>query len=708
VHLLRTRPRATATDWHGARCRNPVSARASSGLLTTGCLGVALVLAPAAPALAQDGGLDPILIEAPRLERDLLDVPAAVDQVGRREVRQGRAGLSLAESLEQVPGLFFQNQNNFVQGLRISTRGFGARAPFGVRGIRIRLDGFPLTLPDGQSQTDLIDLASVDRIEVIRGPSAVGYGNAAGGVIDIETANGRNTQYTPKASTRLGSHGHQVGVLAGEARGPWAYHLSANGLRRDGYREHARVERNRLNLKTTRQLGDSRELQAVFSALDNPEAEDAGGLTARQLANDRDQATDAAVALDAGQQVQQQRLGLRWRDGDVADGKLTLRGFWSQRDFEQQLPFAGNSLLGYERDFFGVGADYTGETALAGLPLRYTVGTHVDRQIDDRFRFAVDASGERQRRTADERQQATAGGVFVRADLKVTERMDWSAGLRFDRVRFEIDDHLLSDGDDTGERRYDETSGSLGALYTLAPGHRLYANVSTAFETPTFTEFADPDGSGGFNPAIEPQQALNREIGARGRFGDRLRYQLALFRVDVRDEIVQFERNQRDFYDNAARTRRDGLEVGLDWIATDRLTLAGAWAWSDYRFEQFVDGDGNDLSGNRLPGLPQHQAYLEADWQTADGLYARADLRLVDSVFADNANTDRVDGYATLDLRLGRNWIVADGRRVEGWFGIDNVTDEEYVANVRINAFGGSYFDPAPERTFLAGVELGF
>ncbi len=653
--------------------------------------------------------LDPILITAPRMERNLQDVPAAVDRVDRRAIHQGRAGLTLDESLRGVPGLFLQNRYNFAQGLRISTRGFGARAPFGIRGIRIRLDGFPETLPDGQSQTDAIDLHSAERIEIIRGPAAVAYGNAAGGVIDITTADGRDAIHDQVLSADLGSDRlRQAGMRLGGSEGEWAHNISASALRFDGHRDHSETDNRRFNAKVTRAFGRERELQTVLTLLDNPFTEDPGGLTAAELAANRTAAAPNAEPLNAGQTAEQQRLGLRWRDRAVAGGELTLRGFYTRRDFEQQLPFPGSSLLGYERDFFGLGAEYSNRTRLAGRPLDWVVGADLDRQIDDRFRFAVDGNGTVQSRTADERQQATAAGLFVQADLGLTERFDASAGLRFDRVRFTIDDHLTADGDDSGARRFDETSASLGALYTLAPGHRLYGNISTAFETPTFTEFADPDGTGGFNPDIEPQQALNRELGVRGHIGDRLRYDLALFRVDVRDEIVPFQDNGRDFFENAARTERDGIELGLDWIATDRLILAAAWTWSEYRFERFLDRDGNDFGGNRLPGLPEHLLHVEADWQDADGRFVRLDARLVDAVFADNANTVRVDDHAVLNARLGRSWYRGGGRRLDAWVGLDNLTDTEYIANVRINAGAGRYFEPAPGRSLRAGIEYGF
>jgi len=681
------------------------SASRSRALFLAASLGLAV------PAPADDGAMEPIVITAPRMERNLLDVPAAVDAVDREEIRSGRRGLTLDESLQRIPGLYFQNQYNFAQGLRISTRGFGARAPFGIRGIRLRVDGFPETLPDGQSQTDAIDLESAERIEVIRGPAAVAYGNAAGGVIDVTTADGRDMAYSPTISAQGGSDGYaKGGIRAGGNNGRWAYHISGSALRFDGFREQSRAQRDRVNAKVTRSFDGQRELQTVLTLMDNPVAEDPGGLTAERLERDRSSAAEGARKVDSGQDASQQRLGVRWRDGDWAGGALTVRSFYSHRDFEQQLPFSpGPSLLGYERDFFGLGTEFTSSVRVADVPVQYTIGGEADRQIDDRFRFDVDGGGTPTAQVADERQQATASGLFAQADLGVTDALDLSAGLRFDRVRFAIDDELTSDGDDSGSRRFDETSGSLGALYALSPDHRLYANISTAFETPTFTEFADPDGTGGFNPAIEPQQALNREIGARGRFGRDLRYQIALFRVDVDDEIVSFsfEGNERDFYENAAETRRDGVELGLDWIASERLSIAAAWTWSDYRFERFVDREGNDFTGNRLPGLPEHKLFVEADWRAADGRYARAGIRYVDSVYADNANEVPVDDYTTLDLRAGRVWGAA-GRRVEAWFGIDNATDIDHVANVRVNASGGRFFEPAPGRTFVAGLEVGF
>ncbi|PWG64270.1 TonB-dependent receptor family protein [Spiribacter halobius] len=654
--------------------------------------------------------VDPITVSAPRVERALQETPAAVTVVDGETFREGRQRLALDEALNRVPGLYFQNRYNFAQNLRLSTRGFGARAPFGIRGIRIRVDGFPETLPDGQSQIDAVDLDSITRAEVVRGPSSVLYGNATGGVIDLSTATGREDPGT-SVTAEAGSYDfYKLAARQGGVSGPWAYHVSASALDYEGYREQSETRKRLGNFSVSRELGGDRRLRAVLTVLDNPESEDPSALTLEEVREDRRQARDIAVTLDSGQEVEQQRLGLIYEDADAAGGQLTLRGFYTRRDFEQQLPFPGNSLLGFDRDFFGVGAEYARSASLFGQPFRYVTGVEVDRQIDDRDRFSVDGTGTQTGRTQEEEQQATASGAFLQGDLDVTDRLTASLGARVDRVRFEVDDRFLGDGrDDTGSRTFEEVSGSAGLLYRLTPDHSLYATVSTAFETPTFTEFAKRDGTGGLSEEIDPQEAFNREIGARGFLADSVRYEVAVFSVAVDDElIVDGDVDGRDFYENAGATSRDGLEIGLEWFATDAFTVNAAYTYGRYRFDRFVDVDGNDFAGNRIPGLPRHQLYLEGLWEGSNGWYAALDGQIVGPVFADNANDVEVSGYGVWNLRGGREWGLSGGRRVEVFGGVNNLFDKEYFANIRANAFGGRYYEPAPEANAYVGATLTF
>lgn len=681
-----------------------------------GCLPMALA-AWGAPALvaAEEGesaeALPTITISAPRLARELYDTPAAVSAVTREDIQQGQQRVRLDEALAPVPGLFLQNRDNFAQGQRIASRGFGARAPFGIRGIHIRVDGIPYTLPDGQAQIDAVDLDSAERIEVIRGPASVLYGNAAGGVLDITTGDGSEMRRSPVLRLQGGSHDYRkLALRQGGEHGSWAHSVSFSALDFEGYREQSAVEKRLLNARLGYRLDDDRTLSALVNLLDLPTAEDPGGLTAEEVAANRRQAAPAAAALDAGQRVEQQLLGLHYEDLDAAGGELNARAFVSRRDFEQQLPFPGNSLVDYRRRYYGASLDLTREETLGQRPLRYVAGLETGRQEDDRGRRAVTPQGAVSAETADEQQNATATGAFLLAELGVTEALELSAGVRHDRVRLSIDDRFQAEGiDASGSRTFREWTGSLGASYRYREGHQLYANLGTAYETPTFTEFARPDGGGGFNPEVAPQRALNRELGLRGRFANGLRYDLAAFSVRVDDELVPFEAGDgRTFYENAGRTARDGIELELDWSPALAWRVTSALTLADYRFSRFAD-DERDFADNRLPGLPRRQWHNRLTWYGSGERFASAEALYTGGFHADNANEVPVASHWLVNLRLGDSWPLGGaGTRLGAHLGVRNLLDEEHFANVRINAAGGRFFEPAPGRTLHAGLEVSF
>ena len=685
-------------------------------IVTTGVAASALLPFEAWAQSGDTGEGEDLVLEvtSPRLVRDLYETPAAVSVVNAPDIRQGQQRLQLDESLNTVPGLFFQNRYNFAQNLRLSTRGFGARAPFGIRGIRLQVDGIPYTLPDGQSQIDAVDLDSAQRIEVIRGPSSVQYGNAAGGVLDVTTA--RGDERPPGARLRLdgGSDDYRKAALQANGQsGDTSAIASLSWLNVNGHREQSSAEKGLFNGRLTHELTPGRRLTATLNALHNPESEDPGGLTRAQVEEDRNQATFLAKQLDAGQSVDQQTLGLEFEEAVSVPGQLTVNTFFSRRDFAQQLPFPGASRVAYDRQFYGVGSSYQQDSTLAGLPLVWMVGADVHRQRDQRRRYQVSFEGQVTGQTQDETQNATNAAVFAQGDLSLTEKLNLSLGARVDRLRLSIDDHRLADGDDSGSRTFREVSSVAGLSYRLAPRHQLYGTIGTAFESPTFTEFANPDGSGGFNPDIEPQEALNREVGVRGVIGSGLSYDLAVFSIRVDDEILPFEQDGRTFYENAGRTSRDGVEIGLAWDLSYTWRVTSALTLADYELKDFTDEQGNDASGNRLPDLPRENWVTELEWRGQGSRFAALEWQYVGDLYAENSNQTKVSDYWLLGLRAGDSLRVAD-QRLNLYAGIRNLLDEDYFANVRINANADrpvderGYFEPGPGRIFYAGLEWSF
>ncbi|MCZ0928001.1 TonB-dependent receptor [Halomonas janggokensis] len=676
-------------------------------LTTTSVCLAGCLLTPPALAQPNDTELATVEVTAPRLARELYATPAAVSTLESDAIAQGQQRVRLDESLVRVPGVFLQNRDNFAQGQRISIRGFGARAPFGVRGITFMVDGIPYTLPDGQAQLDAIDLDSAERIEVIRGPSSVLYGNAAGGVIDVTTADGRDNPGT-SLRAETGSDGYRkTSLQTGGSQGDWSHHVSLSALNVDGYREQSSTEKYLLNAKLRRELGSERALTAIVNLLDNPRSEDPGALNAEEVAEGRDQAAPNSLALDAGQNVDQQLLGLQYEDLAAGPGELYLKGFISQRDFEQQLPYVGDSRIGYQRDYLGASAEYHHEVTLGDLPLSYIAGVEVARQDDERFRKDVNPQGVVGEQLAEETQTATSTGAFVQGDLAMTEKLTLSLGARFDQVDLEVDDRYQDDGDQSGDRRFNEWSGSAGLSYRYRPQHQVYVNTGTAFETPTFSEFANPEG-GGFNAAIEPQKAWNREVGARGYLAPlALDYDLTLFSVRVRDELVPYDEGDRTFYQNAGDTDRDGIELALGWQFADQWRLDSALTLARYEFDRFATPT-ERFGGNRIPGLPEQTWVNQLTWEGRDDRFATLETQYTGDMVADNANETEVDDYWLLNLRAGNGWRLGEDTRLNAYVGVRNLLDEEHYANVRLNAGFGRYYEPAPGRSVYGGVEVSF
>lgn len=650
--------------------------------------------------------LEEVSVTATRVDKSVGDIPAAVGVVDEEGIQFGRQQLGLDESLVKMPGIFMQNRYNFSQDLRISIRGFGARSSFGIRGIKILVDGIPETLPDGQGNVDSIDLGSSQRIEVIRGPVSSLYGNASGGAILVHS---EDAPETPFISLRplFGEHGlqkHQIKF--GGRSGNFGTLVNLSDLDYDGYRDHSKTEARQINSKFSYDFSNDSGLTMVLNHTDSPTADDPGGLTAAQVDADPEQARQRNVDFDAGEEVKQTRLGFVYNSQIGEAGALMLRNYYVWRDFQNKLPFTGGGSVAFDRFFVGGGIQYTHTGKIGGLANRFSIGLDLDLQNDDRRRFDNN-QGVLGNLALDQNEEVESIGVFLQDEIALGKHLELTLGGRFDRIKFDVKDDFLADGDDSGKRTLEEFSPSLGLRYSITDNTSLYANISTSFETPTTTEFANPAG-GGFNPDLDPQQATNYEIGVKGSIGRRSRYELALFRIDVDDELVAFElptQPGRDFFNNAGESKRKGFELLFASEPVDGLTASIAYTYSDFTFEKFIDVNGNDFGGKTIPGIPDHLVHADLSYTHRTGLFASLDVLYSDKVFANNANSAASDSYLVSNLRLGYTRFF-DNWELSPFIGVNNIADERYNGNVRINAFGQRFFEPAPERNIYGGLTL--
>jgi len=665
-----------------------------------GWLGCASSWAEAQEVVAEAA---PLLITTPRTSSRWLSAPTAVSVVQAQQ-RPAEQGLALDHLLAPVPGAFAQNRYNLAQGLRPALRGFGARGNFGVRGLRVLVDGVPLTMPDGQTELDGLDLGLVERMEVLRGPASVLYGNAAGGVLAIET---REPPAVPYARLEAGIGGlgyEQVRAEIGGGLEQVSALLAYNHTQLDGYRRHGRGETNSLTGKL-RWYAPAGRLGLSFNAIDN-RAEDPGGLTEAEVKRNRRQAAPNNPLFESDETIRQQRLALVWDGYGPGADRYQLRTYLGQRDFANRLAFQTSGQTRFERHFAGVGGQYSHHRELMGFAHKITFGFDLESQRDQRERHD-NLQGTRGALRLQQEEKADSQGLFIEDEIQLSERWQLNLGLRHDRVRLAVADDFLSDGrDDSGSRTLTDWNHGLGLSYRLSPEQSLYGRIASSFETPTINELANPNG-GGFNPGLLPARALSRELGWKGEWNG-LRSELALYRIDLEDELIGFSlpsQPGRSFYRNAGQSRRDGLELSLDWQFAEHWRTYLAYSYNRYRFVEYRSG-GDDFAGKRIPGIPAQQLFGELSYERA-GTYASVNLSARNRLYADDANQVDVAGQALVGLRLGKR-LQLQGQSLEPFMGVDNLFDRAYFDNVRINAGGGRYFEPGPGRTLYVGMRAVF
>ena len=677
---------------------------------------IALTVAVVASARAAEP-TETIVVTATRTQQSSFVAPAAIDAVEGPALRDHKLRVNFSEGLGRVPGLNVQNRYNYAQDLQVSSRGFGARASFGVRGVRLLQDGIPLTMPDGQGQTGLFDLDSADRVEVLRGPFAALYGNSSGAVIQLFTA--------PVEQPRL----EVTGV--GAEYGTWrlestfagkfsALDVSGNLSRfeTDGVREHSVAQRDVANLKMRYAPGQRSRLTLIVNALDQPDTQDPLGLTQQQVDENPRQAGTNAVALDTRKSTRHVQGGLSWQYQLSDDNRLRISGYGGNRDLVQYLANPSTSLTGsggvvdLARTFGGASTQWDHSGQLGGSTYDLTLGAEYDRMKEHR-RGYVNVNGTKGDLRRDEDDTAYDVNGYAIVQWRPLERWTLSGGARYSEVNFEVVDHFIvgPNPDDSGTLSFSSTQPVVGAMFAITPDVNLFASGGRAFETPTLAELAyRPDGSPGINTDLEASTSNNYELGAKIRLGDHSRINTALFRSDTKQDIVTGPSPfpGRNTFVNAARSRREGAELSVQTAARSGWDCNFAYTYTRARFDEFVNFAGLDLSGNSIPGVPEQSVYAEVSWRPrADGFSAGLEARWVDRVYVNDINSASADNYAVLNLHAGWRQRFA-GWDLDAFVRVDNVTDENYVGSVIVNAANDRYFEPAPGRYLYVGVTAGF
>ena len=685
-------------------------------LLQAVAVPIAVALLPAV-APAQDAPrIDSLVITATRVEERAFDLPVAIDSVDATRIQQGQLQINLSESLSRVPGLVVQNRWNYAQDLQVSSRGFGARASFGVRGIRLYQDGIPATMPDGQGQTGSFSLASAQRIEVLRGPFSTLYGNAAGGVIAIFSEDGPPVP-TAQAQVIGGSFGtwNAIGKFGGEERG-FNFLATANHFATNGYRDHSEASRDQFNAKFKFALDGDTRVTMIANTLYQPEAQDPLGLTRAQWRANPRQADPAATLFDTRKTVGQQQGGATVERSIGADTTLRLTAYAGQRAVRQYLALAGTGdtssggVSDLSGNFSGVDLRATTRLSVAGRPLTLTVGAAYDRQQQARKGF-VNNSGALGDLRRDEDDSVRNQDAYAQAEWSPLAALSLLAGARYSDVRFDSNDHYITalNPDDSGRVAFSHASPVGGVVWHAAKDVNVYANWGEGFETPTFIELAYRNAATGLNFALQPAISRSAEVGIKAYLLGGQRVNLAAFSTRTTNEIIiDAATGGRTTYKNAGKTRRRGVEAQWDAALGGGVTAYAAYTYLSARFaEDTTTGTPPQPvpAGSRLPAVPAASAYAEIAWTRPEwaGFSVAVEAQYADKLYVNERNSDAAPAYTVANVRAGfeqriGRWTLRQFARV------NNLTDRNYVGSVIVGDTNGRFFEPAARRNYLVGA----
>jgi iron complex outermembrane receptor protein len=649
-----------------------------------------------------DKELQPITISSSRFITKDIQTPLSITVIDQSRLQIGQSKLSIFDALATVPGVFAMNSENFAQDLRISIRGFGARAAFGVRGLKVLLDGIPESIPDGTAKIGNVDVGIIERMEIIKGPSAGLYGNASGGVISLFSENA--TQLFLEAQSTVGSFGlRRFQVKTGQQVGKIMYLISASRLTNNGYRDYSALERNFFNGKVTYHLSPKAHLTTLVSYVNSPKAEDPGALTQADIDKNRQQARATNLLYQTVENFNQTKIALTFEQKLGQKHQINARAFYLYRDFNSQQPLLSSGQIAFKRDFSGGGLNYQ----FIDKKYRLQTGLDLDNQQDNRQRYD-NLEGKRGILKLDQLEEFNNIGIFLLQEYSFNSAFRISLNTRFDDIQLKISDKFLSDGNQSATQSFQRFSPMFGLTYMPITDQSFYGNISSSFETPSLNELSNnPLNTGGFNPDLSPQQSRNYEIGYKGILHKKLKIDLALFTIDVQDEIVSYQiagQTGRTFFRNAGLSIRKGIEAGLNYKILAGLTAYANYTYSEFKYKSYQTSIGK-FDGNILPGIPKHNMYGELRYFSKAGFFGIIQARSISKIFADDANAVINEGYFTANIKVGYRKQLGKCS-FEPFLGINNLTGTVYNANVQINATANRYFEPASGSFIFGGINV--
>ena len=644
--------------------------------------------------------LKEVIVSITKIKENIKNSPFAISSKSFSKFQTSAKQFYLSEYIESVPGVFISNDNNFAQDSRISIRGFGSRANFGIRGIKLIVDGVPETTPDGQSQIDNLNLEIIEKIEIIRGTSSSLYGNSSAGVIKIQSISEFDKNFT-KIGYALGSNNQEkkqalVGIKSNET----FYTFLVSETKGDGYRNFGDFKNSNINFRVKKNISKDSWLNFNFNIVHSPYSNDPGGLTIEEVKQDREQARERNLQYKTSEEINHYKASSSFNKKLNEKLSFSTYAFISNRNFNGKIPVKNGGAIDLKRKYWGIGGSF-----LFKSKLKTQIGFDVGNQNDRRKRYNNDI-GITGNQVLDQNEKFSNLGIYLVNNYNLN-RLSISSGIRYDTNKVKLEDLFFSDGDSSGNIILNSLNPSLGINYKLNKKSRIFINTSSGFETPTLNEFSSSPIGTGFNKNLKSQINMGFELGfSLYDTQKKSNIDLVYFKSITNDEILSYEDEKfpnQKFYNNAGKTERNGIEI-TGFYTLNRTIISSSYSLGNYVFKEFIENN-FDYKGNKIPGIPNNIFTLSIEHKTINELFLNLNFKNIGALYANNSNTIKVDEFNTFNFKIGKKFKLSRSI-VYPYLIISNVFDKEYFDNIRINAFGGRYYEPAPKRTIFGGIRF--